>query len=212
MVRKQLVARGIDDPRVLDAMARVEREAFVSPEFRHMAYDDNALPIECGQTISQPFTVAFMIAAAQISESDKVLEIGTGSGYGAAVISLLAREVHTVERIALLVETSSERLHRLGYQNVHVHKADGTLGLFDEAPFDVIIVTAGAKRLPQPYVDQLSEGGRILIPIGATQCSQTMYRFTLQRDKLVKKNLGRFAFVPLVGANSWRESRRQRGE
>lgn len=203
MVRTQLAARGIDDQRVLDAMARVTRESFVSPDWQDAAYNDQALPIECSQTISQPFTVAFMIEAAQITENDKVLEIGTGSGYGAAVLSHLAGEVHTVERISLLVETSSKRLRELGYSNVRVHEADGTLGLPEHAPYDAIIVTAGAITLPPPYIEQLSDGGRVVIPIGSTRRTQMMTRFTLRRGQLVKEELGCFAFVPLIGAHGW---------
>ena len=204
MVRTQLVGRGMNDQRVLDAMSRVPREEFVAPELQYLAYGDHPVPIEGGQTVSQPYTVAFMIEAAQIAATDKVLEIGTGSGYGAAVLSLLADEVHTIERISLLAERSRERLQRLGYANVHVHEADGTLGLAQQAPFDAIIVTAGARKLPNPFKAQLRDGGRIVIPIGETRNGQSMYRFTKQNNELRSENLGGFAFVPLVGKHGWR--------
>ena len=205
MVQTQLKACGIQDQRVLDAMAAVPREEFVPREWRDASYADGALPIDCGQTISQPFTVAFMCEAAQPQESDKVLEIGTGSGYGAAVLSRLAREVHTVERIPVLGRQATDRLQRLGYSNVHVHTANGTLGLPDEAPFDAIVVTAGTHALPKPYLDQLADGGRIVIPLGHIPHSQLMYRFTLQNGKLSVQNLGGFAFVPLIGEYGWHE-------
>jgi protein-L-isoaspartate(D-aspartate) O-methyltransferase len=205
MVETQIELRGVTDRRVVDAMAKVPREEFVTPGWREAAYCDGALPIECGQTISQPFTVALMCEAARISEADKVLEIGTGSGYGAAVLSLLAQEVHTVERIPTLAHMASDRLKRLGYSNVHVHQCDGTLGLPSEAPFDAIIVTAGADALPKPFLDQLRDGGRIIIPLGSFRSSQSMYRFTLANEKLYMDNLGGFAFVPLIGAHGWNQ-------
>jgi protein-L-isoaspartate(D-aspartate) O-methyltransferase len=205
MVQGQLEPRGIKDERVLRAMAEVPREEFLAPPLRHAAYADGALPIACGQTISQPFTVAFMCEAAQISATDKVLEIGTGSGYGAAVLSRLCREVHTVERITQLGEQAAERLQRLGYTNAHVHRANGTLGLPQEAPFDAIVVTAGAAAIPKPFVDQLHDGGRIIIPLGSVPNCQNIYRFTLQSDHLHVENLGGFAFVPLIGEHGWPE-------
>ena len=203
MVRRHLRSRGISDERVLKVMGEVRREEFVTEQCRDGAYADSALPIECGQTISQPYTVAFMCEAANLSVNEKVLEIGTGSGYGAAVLSRLCREVHTVERIPELSMTAAERLKRLGFDNVHVHTANGTLGVSGDSPFDAIIVTAGAIELPTPYVEQLSEGGRIVIPIGRTPRSQVMRRFTLQEGKLTEECLGCFAFVPLIGEHGW---------
>lgn len=203
MVESQLAQRGITDFRVLTAMANVPREQFVRGDLQRDAYGDHALPIEQSQTISQPYTVAFMAQAAQLSSTDKVLEIGTGSGYGAAVLSQLADEVHTVERIADLAIKARERLVRLGYSNVIVHEGDGTLGLPTEMPFDAIVVTAGAKILPAPYFEQLRDGGRLVIPIGETPRRQTMHRFLRRGKERVDEDLGGFAFVPLIGAYGW---------
>jgi protein-L-isoaspartate(D-aspartate) O-methyltransferase len=198
MVVHQLERRGIHDPRVLEAMEWVPREEFVLPELVDLAYDDRALPIGLEQTISQPYTVAFMCQEALLKASDKVLEIGTGSGYGAAVLSLLAREVHTIERIDELFESARERLARLGYENVRVYLDDGTLGLPQEAPFDAIVCTAGAEVLPEAYQQQLADGGRLLIPLGPP-AHQQMVRLTRRGDDWDRDNLGSFGFVPLVG-------------
>lgn len=197
----QLRRRGIIDPRVLEAMLQVPREEFVLPQHLSSAYDDCALPIICGQTISQPYTVAFMCEAARIGAEDAVLEIGTGSGYGAAVLSWIARSVETVERIPELAERASEILLRLGYDNIRVHLDDGTLGWAEQAPYDAILVTAGAETLPEAYHRQLAEGGRLVIPIGSRPGSQTMYRFTRQGDRFLTESLGGFSFVPLVSGD-----------
>lgn len=199
MIEQQLRKRDITDPRVLDAIGRVPREYFVSPESQRFAYNDSALPIDCHQTISQPYTVAFMCAAAKLTGKETVLEIGTGSGYGAAVLSHLASVVHTVERIPELAIQATERLQRLGYDNVHVYTDDGTLGLPQAAPFDAIIVTAAAEQLPEPYLAQLKEKGRIIIPLGSDSTGQRMYRFTLRNGNLAEEILGAFVFVPLIG-------------
>lgn len=199
MIEQQLRKRDITDPRVLDAIGRVPREYFVSPESQRFAYNDSALPIDCHQTISQPYTVAFMCAAAKLTGKETVLEIGTGSGYGAAVLSHLASVVHTVERIPELAIQATERLQRLGYDNVHVYTDDGTLGLPQAAPFDAIIVTAAAEQLPEPYLAQLKEKGRIIIPLGSDSTGQRMYRFTLRNGNLAEEVLGAFVFVPLIG-------------
>lgn len=205
MVERQIRDRGILDPLVLRAMSQVPREEFVPPAMRDCAYADSALPIGSGQTISQPYTVAIMAAAAQLKGEGSVLEIGTGSGYGAAVLSHLATMVYSVERIPELGEQARERLERLGYQNVDVRIANGTLGLPDAAPFDAIVVTAGAEALPVSYVDQLAEGGRLVIPIGRVPRSQEMYRFTKRGGELGIEDLGGFAFVPLIGKLGWKE-------
>lgn len=200
MVEDQLRARGIGDERVLAAMDRVPREAFVDVDQQDSAYDDCALPIASGQTISQPYTVAYMCEAARIGPADKVLEIGTGSGYGAAVLSQLAREAYSVERLPELASEARRRLAELGYRNVHVATADGSLGHPEGAPYDAILVTAGAVTLPPALVEQLAPGGRIVIPIGDGESGQTMCRFTDRRGRLEEENLGAFAFVPLIGA------------
>jgi protein-L-isoaspartate(D-aspartate) O-methyltransferase len=198
MVVEQLEQRGINDPRVLEALEWVPREEFVPPDLLNLAYEDRALPIGLEQTISQPYTVAFMCQEAHLTAGDKVLEIGTGSGYGAAVLSLLAREVHTIERIDELYRAARERLAEIGRGNVHVYLNDGTLGLPHEAPFDAILVTAGAESLPSAYQEQLADGGRLIIPVGPS-ASQNMLRITRRGNQFARENLGSFDFVPLVG-------------
>jgi protein-L-isoaspartate(D-aspartate) O-methyltransferase len=198
MVAEQLEQRGITDSRVLEAMEWVPRHEFVPMHLLHEAYADRALPIELDQTISQPYTVAFMCQEARLTATDKVLEIGTGSGYCAAVLSLLARDVHTVERLEELYDTARDRLARLHYQNVHCYLEDGTHGLRGEAPFDVIMCTAGAEALPGAYQEQLTDGGRLLIPVGHDS-RQQMIRLTRLGDTFSREDLGTFGFVPLVG-------------
>ncbi|HUG66552.1 MAG TPA: protein-L-isoaspartate(D-aspartate) O-methyltransferase [Pirellulaceae bacterium] len=203
MVDTQLRSRGIRDQRVLAAMLAVPREEFVSEALRHEAYDDWPQPIGAGQTISQPFTVAYMAQAAELRGDERILEVGTGSGYGAAVLSRLGGEVHTIERIAALAQRAAATLDRLHYANVHVHLGDGSLGLPQDAPFDVIVVTAGAAHLPPSYPEQLADGGRIVIPIGKSTSSQHLYRFRSQHGKLSIDDLGEFLFVPLIGDEGW---------
>ena len=203
MVRDHLAARGIRDRRVLAAMSAVPREEFVPLEIRSEAYTDRALPIECGQTISQPYTVAYMCQALKLRGSERVLEVGTGSGYGAAVLSRLAAEVVTVERIPELASTAAERLAQLGYDNVQVHTADGTLGWPLSGPYDAIVVTAAAAALPPAYLEQLKPDGRIVMPIGSLFNGQTMCRLTRRGDDSVVEKLGPFAFVPLIGEQGW---------
>lgn len=206
MVEYQIAARGIEDARLLAAMRTVPRHAFVPENLRENAYDDMPLPIGFGQTISQPYTVAFMCEALRLTGGERVLEIGTGSGYAAAVLSRLCREVFTVERIPELSERSADRLAELGYTNVHVRTSNGTLGLPAEGPFDAIAVTAAAAALPQPYLEQLKLGGRIVIPLGESLYSQALFRFTRLKDELRVENLGGFAFVPLIGEYVWKDS------
>ena len=199
MVDDQIRGRGLVDERVLKAIESVPREEFVPLHLIDDAYRDCPLPINFGQTISQPFTVAFMCSALKLAPHEHVLEVGTGSGYGAAVLSQLAKRVDTVERIPQLAAEAAERLQRLGYDNVHVHVADGSCGLAAEAPFDAIVVTAAAPGLPEPYFDQLSDGGRIVIPIDANHYSQSLCCFTRRGDKLDVQDHGEFSFVPLIG-------------
>lgn len=206
MVQHQLRSRGIADERVLQAMETVPREEFIPESERGDAYDDCPLPIGFGQTISQPYTVAFQCEALQLQGNERVLEIGTGSGYAAAVLSHLAKEIYTVERILGLAERARSTLSRLGYANVEVFGADGTLGLPAHAPFDAIVVTAGGAELPKTFLEQLVMGGRIVMPIGKYLGSQVMYRFTKLPGELRAENLGGFAFVPLIGRYGWDES------
>ena len=203
MVSDQLRARGIRDPRVLAAMLAVPREAFAPDASQGEVYADSPQPIGAGQTISQPFTVAYMAEAAELRGAEKIFEVGTGSGYGAAVLSHLGAEVHTIERLPALAERATETLERLGYSRVHVHIGDGSLGLAEQAPFDAIVVTAGAGSLPPAYSEQLAEGGRIVIPIGRTERSQQLYRFRRNGNELSMSDLGAFAFVPLIGDAGW---------
>jgi protein-L-isoaspartate(D-aspartate) O-methyltransferase len=199
MVEFQLKPNSIQDARVLAAMACVPREEFVPATMRDCAYGDCPLPIGYGQTISQPFTVAFMCQALQLTGRERVLEIGTGSGYAAAVLSLLASEVFTIERVVSLAAPAHSRLRRLGYRNVQVIAGDGTLGLPVAAPFDRIVASAAAGQLPQPWAEQLAEGGSIVVPIGGESFDQCLYRFVKRGAELKMENLGGFAFVPLIG-------------
>lgn len=193
-----ILKHGVDDPHVLHAMNSVPREEFVPKSLRTQAYEDRPLPLDHGQTISQPLTVAFMCAALELTGSEKVLEIGTGSGYGAAVLSHLARQVYTVERLPDLADSARARLDTLGYNNVHVVLADGSRGLPDFQPYDAICVTARAAELPTAYQAQLAEGGRILIPLGDQPRGQMMTRFTKRHGRIEKEELGLFSFVPLL--------------
>jgi len=197
MVVEQLEHRGIHDPRVLEAMEWIPRHEFVPPDLVDLAYCDRALPIACEQTISQPYTVGFMCQEANVAADDKVLEIGTGSGYGAAVLSLLAREVDTVERLEVLHRSAAARLARLRYTNVRCHLDDGTLGLPGDAPFDAILVAAGSETLPVALQEQLADGGRLIIPIGPL-AHQQMIRLTRCGNDFIHEDLGSFGFVPLV--------------
>jgi len=206
MVDEQLVGRGISDPRVLAAMREVPRHLFVPEYLRSRAYEDSPLPIGQGQTISQPYTVAFMCQAVCAAPDDRILEVGTGCGYSAAVLARLCREVTTIERIEDLANEAAQRLAALGIANVTVMCGDGTRGVPDDELYDGIVVTAGAPSLPAPYVAQLAEGGRIVVPIGPQPSSQIMHRFTKRGGRLADENLGRFAFVPLIGALGWSDS------
>jgi protein-L-isoaspartate(D-aspartate) O-methyltransferase len=203
MVARQLRGRQIRSERVLEAMLRVPRHEFVGEEFRARAYDDAPLPIGEGQTISQPYMVASMTEALELAGTERVLEVGTGSGYQAAVLALLAREVYSIESRAALALEARERLARLGgYENVHVHAGDGTLGLPELAPFDAILVAAGAPEIPAPLIAQLAEGGRIVVPVGGWE-EQKLVRGRKIEGKLQAEALYFCRFVPLVGRHGW---------
>jgi protein-L-isoaspartate(D-aspartate) O-methyltransferase len=207
MIERHLKRRGITEKPVVDAFLAVPREAFVSPEYAHLAYGDHPLPIEAGQTISQPYIVALMIQAAGIERGDKVLEVGAGSGYAAAVISRIAAEVVGIERQHDLVEVARERLQRLGYHNVTIVEGDGTRGCPDEAPFDAILAAASGSHVPQPWIDQLSEGGCIVMPIGEPGWVQELVKVTKgPAGTLVRENLGGVRFVPLIGEEGWKNA------
>jgi len=204
MVEKQLRSRGIKDERVLDAMESIERHRFVNEEMSNRAYDDCALPIGENQTISQPYMVAAMTELLELKGDEKILEIGAGSGYQSAVLSKLAREVFSLERIENLALRAGELLKELGISNVHVIVADGTLGYLDSAPFDRIIVTAGAPDIPDHYLEQLSINGSIVIPIGGRH-SQVLYKVTKTADGIEKTTSTACIFVPLIGKAGWSE-------
>lgn len=203
MMEEQLAGRDIHDRRVLEAMYRVPRHAFVPAEVRHMAYADGPLPIGSGQTISQPYIVAYMSQLLKLTGSERVLEVGTGSGYQAAVLALLAREVHTIERHPDLAERAALILQRLGLKNVFVHIGDGTLGLAEKSPYDAILVTAAAPEAPSALLHQLSEGGRLVIPVGG-KSGQVLERWTRQGDQFSREELIPVAFVPLLGHQGWK--------
>ena len=203
MVERQIAQRGISDARVLAALANVPREAFVSQELVSFAYDDAPLPIGDGQTISQPYIVAFTAEALQLTPTDRVLDIGTGSGYAAAVLSRLAREVYSVERVDVLCRSASERLRELRYDNVHVQCGDGTLGWREHAPFDAIAVGAVGPHPPPALLEQLVVGGRLVMPIGPDG-SQTLMRLTrTSPSDYSEEPLVDVRFVPLIGAQGF---------
>jgi protein-L-isoaspartate(D-aspartate) O-methyltransferase len=204
MIEKQLRRRGIHDAAVLAAMAEVPRHEFVSESVRAHAYDDLPLPIGSGQTISQPYIVAAMTAALHLQPGDRVLEIGTGCGYHAAVLSRLAKEVFTIERRPELASSASATLARLGYSNSHVHCGDGTLGLPELVPFDAILVAAAAPAVPKPLLAQLAEGGRIILPIGGAE-HQELRLIEKRGDSFPTRMLEGCRFVPLLGSHGWQE-------
>lgn len=208
MVERQLRRRGITEPDILDAFRAVPREAFISRKYAREAYGDHPLPIEAGQTISQPYIVALMIQAAAIRPEDVVLEVGAGSGYAAAVISRIARKVIGIERKHDLAEIARERLCRLGYDNVEIVEGDGTRGWSGGAPYDAIIAAASGSHVPESLIGELAPGGRLVIPIGEPGWVQELVKVTRQGDGILSnENLGSVRFVPLIGAEGWSEPR-----
>jgi protein-L-isoaspartate(D-aspartate) O-methyltransferase len=208
MVESQIRKRGVSSPRVLEAMLRVPRHEFVPAEFQRDAYADKPVPIGERQTISQPYMVAAMAEALELTGTERVLEVGAGSGYQAAVLSLLAREVITVESHTSLALEAQERLTDLGYPNVHVHNGDGSAGFPDAAPYDAILVTAAAPEIPRPVGDQLREGGRLVIPVGGRE-SQELMLVRKENGELKSRALFDCKFVPLLGRYGWRTAGRK---
>jgi protein-L-isoaspartate(D-aspartate) O-methyltransferase len=204
MIREDLLGRGIKDAAVLRAMREVPREAFIAPELAAHAYDDRPLPIDEEQTISQPYIVAYMTEALELAPTDRVLEIGTGSGYAAAVLSRIVTTVYSIERLEKLATHAREKLAELGYSNIVVHEGDGTLGWPEHAPYDAIVVTAGAPKVPEPLLAQLAIGGRLVIPTGPTSFLQMLVRVRrLDENDYRSEELCPVRFVPLIGAAGW---------
>lgn len=211
MVDQQIVARGVRDPRVLAAMRKVPRHEFVPEDLRESAYEDGPLPIGEGQTISQPLIVASMTEAAQLRGGERVLEIGTGSGYGAAVLAEIADEVFTIECIESLATNARATLDRLGYRNIEVLVGDGTLGWPAAAPYDAILVTAGGPYVPPSLRAQLKPGGRLVMPVGEQHFGQTLVRVTRGTDgEDRQEDLSLVSFVPLIGAEGFEDETRRR--
>ncbi len=204
MVRTHLLPRGIKDPRVLEAMEKVPRHLFVEEALIGEAYNDHPLPIANKQTISQPYIVALMTEALELTGTEKTLEIGTGSGYQTALLAELTRTVFTVERVKSLMVNARDLLNKLGYKNILYKAFDGTLGWKQYKPYDAIIVTAGAPKIPQPILQQLAEGGRLIVPVG-NRYSQELIRVTRRKGRDIQQNLGGCRFVDLVGLHGWKE-------
>jgi protein-L-isoaspartate(D-aspartate) O-methyltransferase len=203
MVSQQLEARGITDPRVLDAMRTVPRHLFVPESHRAQSYEDCPLPIGHGQTISQPYIVGLMLEALELTGQENVLEVGTGSGYQAALLGLLAHQVYTVEILPELTHRAQELLSELGYENIQVRVANGSIGWKAAAPYNAIIVAAAAPSIPRSLFDQLADGGKLVVPVGDLH-AQDLLRVQNQHGKLIRTNLGPCAFVPLVGEEGWK--------
>ena len=207
MVDRQIAGRGITDRAVQDAMRTVPREAFVPEAQAEFAYDDTPLPIEEEQTISQPYIVALMASALELSPHDRVLEVGAGSGYAAAVLSRIAAAVYAIERHAVLAELARRRLSELGYDNVEIRHGDGTMGWLEHAPYDGIAVAAGGPSVPETLRQQLAVGGRLVIPVGTTPRDQQLIRVTRTSERDYRhESLGAVRFVPLIGAQGWADA------
>ncbi|MBA3576458.1 MAG: protein-L-isoaspartate(D-aspartate) O-methyltransferase [Sphingomonas sp.] len=204
MVERQILGRGITDPNILEAFRSVPREAFLDEQHRSLAYGDHPLPIAAGQTISQPYIVASMISAAEVKPGDIVLEVGAGSGYAAALMSRIASRVIAIERQPELVKIASERMRRLGYDNVEICEGDGTRGWPEEAPFDAILAAASGSHVPERWIEQLAEGGRIVMPVGKPGAVQQLVKITKSpAGNLISETLAAVRFVPLIGEEGW---------
>lgn len=203
MVTEQLIWRGISDPRVLEVFRKVLRHKFVPPTLQDIAYSDHPLPVGEGQTISQPYMVALMTEKLGLTGDEKVLEIGTGSGYQAAILLELAREVYSVERYKTLADKAEEILKELGYKNIKIKVGDGTIGWEEHAPYDGIIVTAGAPDIPKSLLSQLNENGRLVIPVGG-RFSQVLTLVEKKKDRFTTQDICGCVFVPLIGKEGWR--------
>jgi len=208
MVKSQLIPRGINDPRVLRAMEKVPRQRFVEGDRIAEAYEDRPLPIGYNQTISQPYIVALMTQALELSGGEKVLEIGTGSGYQAAILAELSEQVCTIERVAQLLIRAQKILKELGYTNILMKAFNGTMGWSSFAPFDAMVVTAGAPGIPEPLLDQLGEGGRLVIPVG-DRLTQQLIKVVREKGDLFKEDLGLVRFVNLMGTYGWGEQEKE---
>jgi protein-L-isoaspartate(D-aspartate) O-methyltransferase len=204
MVKKQLSPRGIKDPRVLEVMGKVHRDRFVEEALVGEAYNDHPLPIGHRQTISQPYIVALMTEALELKGEENTLEIGTGSGYQTAILAELSEKVYTIERVRPLLVKARNMLAELGYNNIMFKAFDGTLGWKEYEPYDAIMVTAGAPKIPQPLLDQLAEDGRLVIPVG-NKFSQELIKVTRKKGNYVQENLGGCRFVDLVGVHGWKD-------
>jgi len=204
MVKSQLARRGIKDQRVLEAMRQVPRHLFIPEATRNLAYCDGPLPIGHGQTISQPYIVALMTEILELEGKERVLEVGTGSGYQAAILSRLARQVYSVERHAALAQQAEKLFAQLGYDNIVVRVGNGTLGWPEHSPYEAIIITAAAPDVPRPLTDQLADGGRLVAPVGS-HWSQVLVKVRHQGDLLIRERRTAVAFVPLVGKYGWEE-------
>ena len=205
MVEEQFIRRDITDKRVLDAMRKVPRHIFVPEEHRHLAYSDCPLPIGQNQTISQPYIVALMTQMLGLKGDEAVLEIGTGSGYQAAVLSLVAQEVYTIERYEILAQRALKSINQLDIKNITLEVGDGTLGWPEHAPYDAILATAAAPKVPQPLLDQLADGGRLVIPVGG-RIGQYLESWFREGDKFRHEQTVAVAFVPLLGKHGWKDN------
>jgi len=207
MVENQIRRRGVTDQDVLDAMGHVPRHEFVAEDLKSQAYADHPLPIGYGQTISQPYIVALMTELLQLNSTDRVLEIGTGSGYQAAILAEIVSEVYTVEIVQPLAAEARQRLQRLGYANVHVLNADGYYGWREHAPYDAIVVTCAPDHIPQPLVQQLNDTGRLVVPVGPAGGYQTLWQVTRHGEEIRKRDVTGVLFVPLTGKHEepWEE-------